>query len=525
MALGLTGRLAVRGRNGAAACGHPLATRTAMDMLRSGGNAADAAVAAAATMVVVEPHLSHLGGDLFLLHYDGSTGEVTAINSSGPAPQASSVESYAEGGIPVRGYRSTTVPGQVAGWDLALRLFGTRHRQEVLSAAIGYAEFGFAAGRNLAAAIAANTTVLEESRAARRVFMPAGRPLEVGDELIQTDLAAALRAIAIGGAEEFYRGGLAGTIGRFMAAHGGDLSAEDLRAFEPEICPPLSRPWRGYHLHVQPPVSQAHVMLEAMLIVEPLVDDVAGPLSAEWIHACIEATRLAYADRYAHAGDPAATGYSAEAVLSPEHIARRRAKLDPSRAGACPSGSLPDSDTTQLAVVDRQGNAVCLIQSLFHSFGCGVMVDGTGILLNNRLTGFSLDPLSPNCLAPGKRPVHTLTTYLATKGDRLALLGGSPGGLRQVQTNLQVCSAILGFGVDPQTAVELPRWYIGEEHQVTVEDRLSVGVTTHLCELGHRLERCPPLGGGGCAQVIQREDSGMYAAGSDPRGDGHAETV
>ncbi|MGI6352370.1 MAG: gamma-glutamyltransferase family protein [Armatimonadota bacterium] len=522
---GLTGRLAARGYEGAVATGHPLATRAGIDMLRAGGNATDAAVAAAATMVVAAPHLSHLGGDLFLLHYDGATGEVTALNASGAAPRRATLDSYPDGSIRLRGFRSTTVPGLVGGWDLALRLFGTRHRQEVLSAAIAHAEFGFPVGRNLAAAIRANADTLSALPPTRDLFLPDGRPVEVGKTLTQTHLAGTLRAIAIGGATEFYRGGLASIIAEFMAASGGDLDAEDLAAFEPAVGPPLSRPWRGYDLHVQPPVSQAHVMLEAMMIAEPLLDECEGPLSPEWLHGGIEAIKLAYADRHAYAGDPRATGYDPQQLLRPERIAARRAELDRSQAKLHDAGPLPASDTTQLAVVDRQGNAVCLIQSLFHNFGCGVMVPGTGILLNNRLTGFTLQPGHPNCLAPGKRPIHTLTTYMATKDGRVALLGGSPGGMNQVQTNLQTCAAILGFGVDPQVATELPRWFIGDGLLVTMEDRLPPGVAERLRELGHDLRLCPPLHAGGCAQIIARDCDGLLAAGSDPRGDGHADVV
>jgi gamma-glutamyltranspeptidase/glutathione hydrolase len=413
----------------------------------------------------------------------------------------------------------------VAGWDLALRTFGSKLRQEVFSPAIAHAEFGFPVGRNLAKAIRAHIPVIEAFPATHAVLMPKGRAPEVGETLVQTDLAHALRALAIGGVDEFYRGGLAEVIAAFIQANGGDLALDDLRAFRPQIGPPLTRPWRGYDLHVQPPVSQAHVMLEAMLIAEPLVDEARGPLSPEWLHGGVEAIKLAYADRHEYAGDPAHAEFDAGQTLSAEHIAHRRAQLDRSEAKVHQAGPLSDTDTTQLAVVDRHGNAVCLIQSVFHNFGCGVMVEGTGIMLNNRMTGFSLDPLHPNCLAPGKRPMHTLTTYLATKEGRLALLGGSPGGMRQVQTNLQTCAAVLGFGLDPQEAVELPRWFIGEELQVTIEDRLPAETVTRLRELGHDLHLCPPLDAGGCAQVIARDDDGLLAAGSDPRGDGHAQAL
>jgi len=516
----LTGRLAARGPNGAAACAHPLATRTAMDVLRSGGNAVDAAVAAGAVMCVVEPHTSQLGGDAFMLVRSGSDGRIHAINASGPAPGAARADSFRDA-IPIRGFRSTTVPGILAGWELAVRLFGTMPFGELLHDAIGYAANGAPVSRHLAAAVEAHRPVIEGFESTKAVLMPHGRAPRVGEILIQPELADSLRLLAIGGPDDFYKRSLAERLSAFMAAKGGDISLDDLWEYVPALLEPLSAEWRGYKVHVQPPVSQAHVMLEALLVTEPLVDPSSGPQDPAWLHACVEAIKLAFADRFAYSGDPSVVEDVTDKLLAPQFVAQRRACIDPERARQHTAGALPDTDTTQLAVADSRGNAITLIQSLFHGFGCGVMVEGTGILLNNRLTGFELDPTHPNALEPGKRPMHTLCTYFATRDGEIALLGGSPGGMRQVQTNLQTCASVLGFGDDPQTAVERPRWAIGDGLELFMEDEFG-GAMACLASLGHDVKPQPRLGVGGCAQLIAREGP-VYAAGSDPRGDGHAE--
>jgi len=516
----LTGRLAARGPNGAAACAHPLATRTAMDVLRSGGNAVDAAVAAGAVMCVVEPHTSHLGGDAFMLVRCGADKSVHAINASGPAPRSARADSFKDT-IPLRGFRSTTVPGILSGWELAVRLFGTRPFGELLHDAIGYAANGAPVSRHLAEAIEAQRPVIEGFETTRAVLMPEGRPPRVGEVLVQPQLAGTLRLLAVGGPRDFYERGLAEQIASFMARNGGDLTLDDLWEYSPSLLEPLCAKWRGCEVHVQPPVSQAHVMLEALLIVEPFIDTSFGPEDPVWLHACVEAIRLAYADRFAYSGDPWVVENVTNELIAPEFVAQRRECIDLERAHGHAAGALPDTDTTQLAVADSRGNAITLIQSLFHGFGCGVMVEGTGILLNNRLTGFELDPTHPNALEPGKRPMHTLCTYFATRDGEIALLGGSPGGMRQVQTNLQTCAAVLGFGDDPQVAVERPRWAIGDGVELLMEDEFGDAMD-RLASLGHEVRPQPSLGVGGCAQLVAREGP-VYAAGSDPRGDGHAE--
>lgn len=518
-----SGQLAAMGRRGAVATAHPLATRAGMDVLRAGGNAIDAALAAGAVMNVCEPHTSHLGGDAFLLIHEGSSGRAHAINASGPAPLSARREDYREAGIPLRGHRSSTVPCQVAGWDLARKLFGTWHWGDLLQAAIGHAEWGFPVARRLAEATVAHAELLARSPLAARRLLSEGQPLRVGDTLRQPELAHVLRALAIGGSEEFARLGIASLIVEEFARNGGDLGAGDLASCAASRPEPIAVPWGGRTVYVQPPLSQAFVMLEALLLAAPHLAQAPRFDEPAWLHASIEAMKLAFADRFAYVGDEGHAASVIEGLLAPARIARHREAIDPARATRARCGPPPDSDTTQIATADEAGNAVCLIQSLFHAFGCGVMVEGGGFFVNNRLTGFSLEPESPNCLAPGKLPVHTLSTYLAAGPEGWELVGGCPGGMKQVQFNLQILGAILAFGHDPQRAVELPRWAWEDGLALTVERDMGEAAIEALRRLGHEVRPAAPFGGGGTAQVIRRRADGLLLAGSDPRADGHAE--
>ncbi len=509
------------GTRGAVATAHPLATRAAMDVLRAGGNAIDASLAAGAVMNVCEPHTSHLGGDAFFLIHHGPTRTVHAINASGPCPQAARLEDYPTGVIPLRGHRSSTVPGEVGGWSVARRLFGSWSWSDLLGPAIGYAERGFPVERRLAEAIGGFRPVLEKCPAAARVLLPDGVPPRVGDRLVQPELAETLRALAIGGAEEFYRRGLADLMVEESARHDGPLDARDLHGYSPTRPDPLAAEWAGRRVYVQPPVSQAHVMLEALLIAAPFLERAESPSDLAWLHAAIEAVKLAFADRFAYVGEGTEAGVAR--MVEAEFADRRRARIDPTRAQLPEAGVVRDSDTTQIAVTDGDGTAVCLIQSLFHAFGCGVMVEGGGFFLNNRLTGFELDPTHPNCLEPGKLPVHTLSTYLTTRDGAFELVGGCPGGMRQVQFNLQILTGVLALGIDPQRAVEHPRWAWEAGLEVTVEEPFGTSVLDGLASLGHAVKPVPAYSGGGAAQVILRREDGLYLAGSDPRADGHAE--
>jgi len=518
-----TTRAPVLGRRGAIATSNFLASESGMNVLRRGGNCVDAVIAAAAVLNVIEPHCSHLGGDAFMLIWRATDGKLTAINSSGIAPHGVSAELFA-GGISPDGFLASTVPGEVAGWDAALRLSGSMPISQLLADAIHYAEEGFPVSRDLAGALRAGADRLRQFPSSAAAFLKDGRPYGRGEVLRQPDLAATLDAIASDGPRTFYEGETGRRIAEYWQANGGCINERDLAAHRARVLEPISVTYRGWAVHEQPPVSQGHILLEALNIVETQDIAAMGVGSAELLHLCVEANKLAHADRLRFAADPAHTEFPA-GLLSKGYAAERARRIDPQRAAAFPPppGEPPmATDTTYLCCVDADGNAISYIQSVFHGFGCGVVAEGTGVLLNNRICGFSLDPTSVNYLLPGKKPVHTLNTYMVLRDGRPVIVGGTPGGDIQVQTNLQVITGLVDFGLDPQRAVEMPRWSRHEGRNVSLESRFRRATVDGLRDRGHDVTRIGPHAQGGRAQVIAIAPDGVLTAGSDPRCDGCA---
>lgn len=525
MSTEFTTRAPVMGRRGAIATSNYLATEAGMRMLRAGGNATDAILAAAAVLNVVEPMCSHLGGDAFMLHWDAATGQVTAINGSGPAPSGLTAEHF-HGEIPVSGFLSSTIPGQIGLWDEALSRFGTRSRAEILAEAIYCAQEGVPVSRDLANNLAGSVDKLSPYPSSMAVFMPEGKPLSRGQVLRQPDLAQTLHTLANDDFRAFYEGDIARRIAAFWQANGGVITAEDLSAYHAAVLEPIQTTYRDHLVYEQPPVSQGHILLQSLNLVEAFDLAGLGHLSAEALHVCLEANKLAHADKNRYTTDPAWHRFP-EGLLSKEY-ARERARLirmDEAMAFPPPAGEPPPAqDTTYLCCVDGQGNAVSYIQSVFHGFGCGIVAEGTGVILNNRALGFSLDPGHVNFLQPGKKTVHTLNTYMVFRDGRPVIVGGTPGGDIQVQTNLQVLTGLIDHGRDPQQAVEDPRWSRGEGLSIGVESRVPASTLDSLRQRGHEIGILDPYGQGGRAQVITIGPDGVLTAGSDPRCDGCALT-
>lgn len=517
------------------ATAHPLATLAGVEVLRAGGNAVDAAIAAAGVTAVVLPQMCGLGGDAFLLVYQADRGRVTAIAGAGPAPRAASPELYRRRGyrtMPLEGMLSVSVPGAVDAWACAVALAGTRPLRDLLEPAISYAEEGFVVTPALAADIRAHQVKLEADAAAREVYLPGGRPPRPGEILRQPDLARSLRRVAQDPGD-LYRGELARRLVACSEAAGGLFTLEDLASYRSEVGEPLATTYRGVTVCQTTFPSQGFILLEELNILEGF--DLAGVDRAVAIHLMVEAKKLAFADRLRFAGDPRHVPFPLGRLLSKEYAARRRQEIDPGRARSSwlPASGEGEGDTTYLAVVDGHGNAVSLIHSLSLAFGSGVMIPGTGILLNNRAgRGFSLLEGHPNCLGPGKRTVHTLNCFLAFRDGHLWLVGGTPGGDGQPQWNMQVLVALLDWGLDPAAAVELPRWtshpgtdpaHWGEGEELRVENRLSPGVVEELQRLGHPVRLVGPWAGGGAVQLIWRDASTRVLTGvSDPRAEGLA---
>ncbi len=409
-------------------------------------------------------------------------------------------------------------------WDEALARFGTRQPADVLAEAIYYAEDGVPVSRDLANNLQAGDERLSAYPSTMAAFMPGGAPPVRGAILRQPDLAWTLRTMARDGFRAFYEGEIAERIADFWQANGGVISRDDLGAYRAEVLEPLQTTYREHTVFEQPPVSQGHILLQALNLVETLDLAGMGHLSTEALHVCLEANKLAHADKNKYTTDPAWHALP-EGLLSKQYAADRSLliRMDQALEFPPPAGEPPAAqDTTYLCCVDGEGNAVSYIQSIFHGFGCGVVADGTGVVLNNRACGFSLDPEHANFLQPGKKTVHTLNTYMIFKDGRPVIVGGTPGGDVQVQTNLQVITGLLDFGRDPQQAVEDPRWSRGEARNVSLEARAPKSTFEGLRERGHDVQTISHYGQGGRAQVILIAEDGVLAAGSDPRCDGCA---
>lgn len=525
-----THRGVVVARNGVVAASQPLAVSAGLRILQEGGTCVDAAIAMSAVLAVTEPYASHLGGDAFVIHYNATNRRTTAFNGSGAAPESANADAF-RAGIPIRGFQVASVPGLVDLWYRLHERHGSRTIGDLLREAIGYARDGFPAGFKYC-----RTFEDAERAESAEWFAPMARTLtgldhlpQPGETIRQPDLACTIEQIAAGGRDAFYDGQVADRIADAMRSQGGLMSRSDLARHTTDVKEPIRSDYRGYTIHAQPPVSQGHLLLQMLNIMEGMDVNRGGPVNPDAVHAMVEAKKLAFADRAAYLGDPRFGAIPMEALLSKEYAERRRTLIDPGRAAVSVQAGDVSHDTTYFCVADRHGNAVSFIQSIFHRFGCGVVANGTGILFNNRMTGFSLDPVGPNVLSPGKRTAHTLNAYVITNGDQLAWVGGTPGGDVQVQSNLQVIRHLIDFGANPQEAIEVPRW----QHSwppggppgglLEIEDRTPPAAVENLLHRGHHVRAIGPWSHGSAYQLIQVDQkSGAYFAGSDPRADGHA---
>ena len=510
----------VTSRNGAVASEHPLATQTGVDVLRRGGNSFDAALAMSAVLPVVKPHRNHLGGDAFVLVWPAAEGEVTAICAGGKAPAAATPELYASG-IPQRGGLACAVPGMVDAWQEFHARWCSWPLADLLAPAIAFARDGFPVTRELALTFAAAQPMFGKHPGLARAFFGDGPAPEQGEALRQPQLAETLESIAEGGRAAFYEGALAERIARAVCDAGGCMTPDDLAAHRADVVKPLSSTYRGYTVYETPPQSQGVILLEELAIVEGFDLAGMGHLSADGIHLMVEAKKLAFEDRLRFAGD-IGVSFDPARLYSVEWARERRAAIDPQRA-ADDASATATSDTTSFVVVDGAGNACSFIQSIFAHFGSAVAVDGTGIVMNNRMTGFSLDPASPNVLAPGKRTMHTLNTYLVFRGGRPYIVGNTPGADFQVQTNLQVIAGIIDYGLGAQAAIEAPRWGHANA-ELMLEPGITDEAAAELTRRGHRTRRvgreANPMGRAQC--IVIDAATGALSAGSDSRGEGSA---
>ena len=522
-----THRSNVYSKNGVAAASQPLAVSAGIEILRKGGSACDAAIAMSAVLCVVEPGSSHLGGDAFVITHKASDRSNLAFNGSGEAPHAASATEFPSG-IDVRGYRSATVPGLVSTWFAVHNEFGLLPIEELLAPAIEYAENGFPANTGFVRRVVQHSKDFPETN----IFTTMGIPidLKVGEIITQRDLARTLSLIAEQGRSAFYEGEIARAL---VDSSDSWFNPKDLASHRTRIVKPLTVQYRNYFVHGQPPPSQGMILLEELRIAEQF--NLAEMNESDRIHVMVEAKKLAFDDRYRILGDPEHIDVNIAEILAHDHVAKRVAQIDLKRANLSSSPENQEgSDTTYFLAADRDGNAVSWIQSLFHGFGASWAIPGTGVLMNNRLTGFSLDKTSPNFIAPGKRPAHTLNAWTITRGDgSLAHVGGTPGANIQVQTNFQLIVNAIDLKMSPQENVEAPRWqHLNKKSDSTdlenfdgilqIENRISPQTLSELSSFGHQVGELPPFGHGSSVQLLEVLENGTYVAGSDPRCEGHA---
>jgi gamma-glutamyltranspeptidase/glutathione hydrolase len=519
-----SGRSTVYAPNGVAATSQPLATGAALQVLQNGGNAVDAAVAAAAVLNVTEPHMTGMGGDMFAILWHAESGRLIGLDASGKSGSKIDVDALvAEGAtrVPGNGARSVTVPGALSGWSALVDTYGTLSLAEVLAPAIRIAEQGFPVSPIIAQDWAGSVNTLRRDAGASATFLIDGEAPKAGDWFRNPDLARTFQRIADGGPGTFYGGDLGREFIAGLDALGGYLTLGDLAAHSVRWVEPLSVDYKGYTLHELPPAGQGIAALQMLKMLEGFDFSTMEHNSAEYLHALIEAKKLADADLARYVADPDHMDVQPEALLDPAYLARRAALIDPTRAADRPDPGRPitDSETVYLTVADRDGNMISFINSVYGYFGSGVVVPGTGVVLQNRGSGFTMEEGHPNRIAANKRPFHTIIPAFVTRDGAPWMSFGVMGGAMQPQGHVQVLLNMIEFGMDPQEAIDAARFRHFSGTSVAIEN-LDPDVGRFLESLGHTLRDPDGIAFGG-GQAIVKLARG-WAAASDPRKDGMA---
>lgn len=531
-------RPATLASRGMVTCPHSLASSAGVDALRAGGTAVDAALAAAAVLAVIYPHMTSIGGDAFWLIYDAKARRVRYLNGGGRAAAGASIDyfrSRAMPEIPFRGVlpATLTTPGAVASWCEAHAAGGKLPFARTLEAAIGYAREGYPVTARLAHWIAIAAQELKPYAGWAQLFLPAGQAPRAGARLANPDLARTLQALAEGGRAGFYEGPVAQEMARHARENGGFFDAADLAAQQASWGEPLQGSYRDLALYQTPAPTQGFTVLQMLKLIEPFELhklDFADPHRA---HMMVQAKQIAYHDRDRWIGDPGFADVPMARLLSADYLDKRRRLVDPARAlpwDKVPSYGSLTGDTVYVAAIDAEGNAVSLINSLYGVFGSGVVAGTTGVVLQNRSAYFSLDSTHPNALAPGKVPLHTLIASMGLRSGKLWSVFGCMGADGQPQIHLQAYTAMIDHGYDIQQAVEAPRWLSGRfalgetRDTLHIENRFGAAVIAELEKRGHTIDRWGAWNelAGHAHGITIDAHSGLYAGGSDPRSDGAA---
>lgn len=505
-------RAPVFGQSAMIVCGHSAGSLAGISVLKRGGNAVDAMIAASAALAVVLGHATSIGGDCFILFHEAASGRTYGLNASGVAPALATPERVADG-IKIHGPMAPVVPGLIRGWEAMHRRFGKLPWQDLFGDAVALAEAA-PVSQVLASRIPENRDQLAADPGAAALYLPKGRPIEIGETLRQPALAATLRKVAAAGADGFYRGEIAERIGAYFEERGGLIRAADLAAYQPLWVEPVATEYRGHRVSVMPPNSYGSLLLLQLnglsaLDGASLMEDPARRLGYQ-----MSAMKAAFEQGVKFITDPRAIPDAVDRLLSAEMTQTMRAAvlsvakptLVPDRAG-----------TSCLLVGDAAGNAICVVQSVFNVFGSAFLEPKTGVIFNNRLQGFTHLPGKPNSIAPGKRPAHTLCPVMVHRDGRVRYVLASPGGLSQTLTATQVINHLIDGGLDVAAAVEQPRWCNTRSGQFLIEGEFPESFLPVLAQMGHKAKRAADAYFYGSAKAIEFLPSGNLAGAGDHR--------
>jgi len=520
----LAGRSTVHAQNAMVATSHPLASLTAIEVLRSGGTAADAAVAACALLGVIEPQSTGIGGDCFALLQRKGEGNIVAYNGSGRAPQAADASWYLERNmhaIPLTSAHAVSIPGAIDAWATILRDHGKLGLDSLLQPAIKAAEEGYVVAPRIAFSWKNEFDKLKKGTNTERYLLPHGKVPVAGDVIRQPELGQTLRAIASGGRDAFYKGAIAEDMVETLRGIGGLHTLDDFAAHTTETTTPIGTMYKGLDVWQCPPNGPGITMLVMLNILSRFDLTKFPAMSVERFHLEAEAARIAYMMREQHIGDPAQVNVDVARILTEEFAEEYGSKIRMDRLLDLPKVSPPmNPSTVYITVVDKDRNVCSFINSIAHSFGSAIVSNKTGILLQNRGGGFRVQPGHPNCIAPGKRPLHTIIPSLVTKAGRALMPFGVMGGQYQPVGQVHVLTNMLDYGCDVQEAIDMPRG-LHYENVYQLEDGVPAAIVEGLKKIGHQTTSVvSPLGGG---QAIWIDwDKGTLTGGSDPRKDGCA---
>ncbi len=512
-------RSPVYGTRGMVVSGHSLASLAGLGVLERGGSICDAMIATSAVLCTVIPQATSLGGDAFILYRDAKAGKTYGLNASGPAPSGATPDRFPDGMV-ARGPLAASVPGLVRGWEEMHRRFGRLGWADLFGPAILLAEEGHPLSRVLAAALHLFRKDVEADPGCRALYYPNGTPLERAHVLRQPVLAQSLRLIARDGSAAYYEGPIARSIGAASRAAGGLLSAEDFAGYAPEWCEPIETDYRGLTVQVMPPTSYGLLMLLQLNALGAVTSEqLANADDATRLDILIRAQRAAFAEGLDHIADPRIAPAPLDTLLGAETAARLQASVAngdaPKRAGA-------QGGTSCIAIADGAGNAMTVVQSVFHVFGSAFIDPGTGILLNNRMTGFTTKAGHANQVAPGKRPAHTLNPVMVLEDGKVRYLLSTPGGPAQTISNVQVLTNLRDRGMELSAAIEAPRWSITMSGDPVLEDGYTDQVAAALAACGHRLSRATGASYFGSSKCIERLPDGVLAGAADARREAYA---